>query len=63
MQVLWGACKKNIENELCLGCNKLENPNFTGQAKCVLAIDPRHRIKEILGIQERLYDNGRRVFN
>ena len=63
MQDLWGVCKKNIENGLCLGCNKLENPNFTGQAKCVLAIDPRHRIKEILGIQERLYDNGRRVFN
>ena len=34
MQDLWGACKKNIENGLCLGCNKLENPNFTGQAKC-----------------------------
>ena len=24
MQDLWGACKKNIENGLCLGCSKLE---------------------------------------
>lgn len=31
-----------------------ENPNFTGQAKCDLAVDPRRRIKEILGIQEVL---------
>ena len=54
MKDLWGACKKNIENGLCFGCNKLENPNFTGQTKCDLAIDPRNKIKEILGIQEKI---------
>ena len=54
MKVLWGACKKNIENGLCLGCNKLENLDFTGQAKCDLAVDPRNKIKEILGIQEKM---------
>ncbi len=25
-----------------------------GQAECDLAVDPRHRIKEILGIQEKI---------
>ena len=58
MQDLCGACKKNIENGLCLGCNKLENPNFTGQAKCDLAVDPRNKIKEILGIQEKIKDEN-----
>lgn len=53
MQNLCGACKKNIENGLCLGCNKLENPNFTGQAKCDLAVDSRDRIKNILNIKEK----------
>lgn len=33
-----------------------ENPNFTGQAKCDLAVDPRNKIKEILGIQEKIRD-------
>lgn len=54
MRDLWGACKKNIENGLCLGCNKLENPYFTGQAKCDLAPNSISKIKQILGIQEVL---------
>ena len=54
MQDLWGVCKKNIQNGLCLGCNKLENLNFTGQAKCDLAVDPISKIKEILGVQEKI---------
>ena len=54
MQDLWGVCKKNIENGLCLGCNKLENPNFTGQAKCDLVPNPINEIKQILGIQEKM---------
>lgn len=54
MKELWGACKKNIENGLCLGCNKLENPFFTGQAKCDLAVNPIDKIKNILGIQEKI---------
>lgn len=28
MKELTGICK------ICLGCNKLENPNFTGVEKC-----------------------------
>lgn len=31
-----------------------ENPNFTGQAKCDLAVDPISKIKEILGVQEKI---------
>ena len=27
-----------------------------GQAKCDLAVDPRNKIKEILGIQEKIRD-------
>lgn len=53
MRDLWGACKKNIENGLCLGCNKLENPYFTGQAKCDLAPNPINKIKNILNIKEK----------
>ena len=56
MQDLWGACKKNIENGLCLGCNKLENPLFQGQEQCDLAQDPINKIKNILGIQEKIQD-------
>ena len=54
MRKLWGVCKKAIENNLCLGCSKLELPNFKGQAKCEYVQDPRQRIKEILGIQEKI---------
>ena len=54
MRELWGICKKALENNLCLGCNKLELPNFTGQSKCDLVKDPRQRCREILGIQEKI---------
>ena len=54
MRELKGICKKALEHNLCLGCNKLELPNFVGQEKCNLVKDPRQRCKEILGIQERL---------
>ena len=56
MQDLWGACKKNIENGLCFGCNKLENPSFKGQAKCDLAQNPINKIKDILNIKEKSND-------
>lgn len=52
MQVLWGICKKAIENGLCLGCNKLEDIHFTGQAKCDL-VETKKVSKEITG-QERI---------
>lgn len=51
---LWGICKKAIENNMCLGCMKLENPNFTGQAQCEYVKEPRQRIREMLGLQEKI---------
>ena len=54
MNQLWGICKKAIESNLCLGCMKLENPNFTGQAQCEYVKEPRQKIREILGLQEKI---------
>lgn len=51
---LKGICKKAIENELCLGCNRLELQDFIGLEKCKDVVDPKEKCKEILGIQERL---------
>ena len=28
-------CKTAISQEKCLGCNNLENPNFTGDKNCI----------------------------
>ncbi len=54
---LYGICKKALENNWCLGCQKLENPTFTGQIQCDLVKDPAmksiRRCKEILGIKEK----------
>lgn len=30
-------CKSAIKEERCLGCNKLENPDFTGDKECEYA--------------------------
>ena len=49
-QLTRNMCKR------CYGCSKLENSYFKGQAKCDLAVDPRDRIKNILGIQEKIQD-------
>lgn len=51
---LTGICKKALENNLCLGCSKLENPLFIGQAKCEYVIDPIEKIKRTLGVQEKI---------
>lgn len=51
---LTGVCKKAIENNLCNGCSKLEDIHFIGQAKCEYVIDPREKIRKMLGVQERL---------
>lgn len=48
---LTGLCKN------CLGCNKLENPLFTGVNECKYARQPIQEIKEILGIQEMIKDD------
>ncbi len=54
MKELWGICKKAIENNWCLGCNKLELDSFTGQAQCEYVKEPRQRIREMLGLQEKI---------
>lgn len=51
---LTGICKKALENNLCLGCSKLEDPLFIGQTKCKYVVDPIEKIKRMLGVQERL---------
>lgn len=47
---LKGVCKT------CLGCNKLENPYFTGEKECKYSRQPIQEIKTILGIQEMIKD-------
>jgi len=34
MQELKGKCKEFIEKGICLGCNRLELPYFTGDDNC-----------------------------
>ena len=51
---LTGICKVAIKNNLCTGCQKLEDINFRGVEKCKYVQDDRTDIKEILGIQEKL---------
>lgn len=51
---LEGICEIAIKNKLCLGCMKLENPLFRGQAECNLVIQPREKIKQILEIGEQM---------
>ncbi len=53
-QPLKGICEKAIKNNLCKGCTKLEDPNFVGQAQCNLGQEPKQKIKNILGIQEKI---------
>ena len=42
---LEGKCKE------CIGCNRLENPLFTGVNECKYSTQPIAEIKQILGIQ------------
>ena len=44
-------CKKAIENEWCLGCQALENPNCKHN-KIPSAEESIKKIKQTLGIQE-----------
>lgn len=53
-QQLGGICKKAIQNNLCNGCSELENPNFVGEEQCNLVQEPIQKIKQILGIQEKI---------
>lgn len=45
---LKGKCKN------CLGCMRLEDPNFTGTNNCEYAKENIKQIQEIQGIQERI---------
>ncbi len=51
---LGGICGRAIKNNLCFGCQKLENPDFRGQAQCDLVQEPIKKIKQILGIGEQI---------
>ena len=44
-----------IQNNLCYGCCKLEDYNFRGQADCDMVQKPREKIKQILGVQEKIW--------
>ena len=47
---LGGICGKEIKNNLCNGCQKLENPEFRGQAQCDLEQEPIKKIKNIVKV-------------
>lgn len=51
---LEGICGQAIKNNLCTGCQKLEDINFKGVKECKY-VKPREEIKEFLGIQERIW--------
>ncbi len=51
---LTGICAKALKNNWCAGCNKLELPLFTGEKECEYVEHPVQRIKQILGIQEKM---------
>lgn len=51
---LCGICGQALKNNLCNGCQKLEDINFRGQEMCELVQNPREKIKQILGIQEKI---------
>ncbi|MCI8655469.1 MAG: hypothetical protein HFJ48_06360 [Clostridia bacterium] len=51
---LTGICKRVLQNNECLGCQRLEIPDFTGTDKCEYIEEPREKIKRILGIQEKI---------
>lgn len=51
---LTGICKRALRNNICLGCQKLENKDFKGQDSCSLVENPIRKINKILGIQEKI---------
>ena len=51
-------CKTLIEKGICLGCSKLESPDFQGDINCTHAKKPTakesiEQIKLILGVNKR----------
>lgn len=51
---LVGICGKAIKNNLCKGCQQLENVEFRGQAQCDLVQEPIQKIKNILKIGKQM---------
>ena len=47
--LLQGVCKQAIKNNLCTGCQKLEDINFIGVQSCKYLANSREHIKEVLG--------------
>ncbi len=48
MKELIGICKTAIETQMCLGCERLADPNFVGTDKCNLATNELEQCKKIL---------------
>ena len=53
------SCKKAIENEWCLGCQALEDPNFVGIINCKYSKSPTvqqslNQIWRNLGVQQKI---------
>lgn len=58
-QELIDSCKKAIAEGRCLGCQGLEQPEYRGNPNCryskvPTANDSLKRIKENLGVQEKI---------
>lgn len=51
---LTGICKTAIETGMCLGCERLADPNFTGKDKCELVPSGLDMCKKILSKGEQM---------
>ena len=49
---LTGICKIALEQNMCLGCSKLEDINFRGQSNCKIIEEKK---KKIYGVQEKIW--------
>ena len=58
------SCEEAIKKEWCLGCQALENPNFTGKLNCEGSHPPEtkkskesiNEIHKILNVKEKYKD-------
>lgn len=48
MKELIGICKTAIETQMCLGCERLSDPDFVGIDKCDLVASGLEQCKKIL---------------
>lgn len=54
MKGLIGICKTAIETQMCLGCERLADPNFVGTDKCNLVANELEQCKKILNKGEQM---------